>query len=36
MLNWYQYTASTHIEETGGHRFTEHWDKVLDKVAELI
>ena len=33
MLNWYQYTASTHIEETGGHRFTEHWDKVVDKVA---
>lgn len=36
MLNWYQYTASTHIEETGGHRFATHWDKVLDKVAELI
>lgn len=36
MLNWYQYTASTHIEETGGHRFAEHWDKVVDKVAELV
>ena len=35
MLNWYQYTASTHVEETGGHRFTEHWNKVLDKVKEL-
>ena len=36
MLNWYQYTASTHIEETGGHRFAKHWDKVVDKVAELV
>jgi len=36
MLNWYQYTASKHIEETGGHRFAEHWDKVVDKVAELV
>ena len=35
MLNWYQYTASTHVEETGGHRFTEHWNKVVDKVKEL-
>lgn len=36
MLDWYQYTASTHIEETGGHRFTEHWNKVVDKVKELV
>lgn len=36
MLNWYQYTASKHIEETGGHRFAEHWNKVVDKVAELV
>jgi len=36
MLNWYQYTASTRVEETGGHRFTEHWNKVVDKIAELI
>lgn len=36
MLNWYQYTASTHVEETGGHRFTEHWNKVVDKVKELV
>lgn len=36
MLNWYRYTASTHIEETGGHRFAAHWDKVVDKVAELV
>lgn len=36
MLNWYKYTASKHIEETGGHRFAEHWDKVVDKVAELV
>jgi predicted esterase YcpF (UPF0227 family) len=35
MLDWYKYTASTHIEETGGHRFTEHWNKVVDKVKEL-
>lgn len=36
MLGWYQYTASTHVEETGGHRFAEHWDKVVDKVAQLV
>lgn len=36
MLNWYQYTASTHIEETGGHRFAAHWNKVVDKVKELV
>ena len=36
MLNWYKYTASKHIEETGGHRFAKHWDKVVDKVAELV
>ena len=36
MLNWYQYTASTHIEETGGHRFAEHWHKVVDKIEQLM
>lgn len=36
MLNYYKYTNSTLVTETGGHRFTEHWNKVVDKVAELI
>jgi uncharacterized protein len=36
MLSYYKFTASTHVEETGGHRFAEHWDKVVDKVAELV
>lgn len=36
MLEWYKYTASTTVEETGGHRFLDHWDKVVDKVAELV
>lgn len=28
--------ASLTITEDGGHRYAMHWDKVLDKVAELI
>lgn len=36
MLDYYKHTNSTVITETGGHRFTEHWNKVVDKVAELI
>jgi uncharacterized protein len=36
MIEWYRYTASTHVEETGGHRFAENWNKVVDKVAELV
>jgi len=36
MLNWYQYTASTTVKETGGHRFAEHWLEVVDKLAELV
>jgi uncharacterized protein len=36
ILDYYMYTKSTTVMETGGHRFTEHWDKVVDKVAELM
>lgn len=36
MLNWYQYTASKHVEETGEHRFADHWYKVVNKISELI
>jgi predicted esterase YcpF (UPF0227 family) len=28
--------ASVTITDDGGHRYAMHWDKVLDKVAELI
>lgn len=35
VLDWYKNTASTTVTETGGHRYTEHWNLVMDKIAEL-
>jgi uncharacterized protein len=36
MIAAYPHAASLVIKETGGHRFTEHWQEVVDKVAELV
>jgi predicted esterase YcpF (UPF0227 family) len=35
MLTAYPHAASIVIKETGGHRFTEHWQEVIEKVAEI-
>lgn len=35
VLAWYKHTASTTVTETGKHRYTEHWNLVMDKIAEL-
>lgn len=34
-LSWYKHTASTVVKETGGHRFTEHWNEVIEKLKEI-
>jgi len=35
MLEGFPY-ATTTMMENGGHRFTEHWDLVLDRVESLL
>jgi predicted esterase YcpF (UPF0227 family) len=35
MLEGFPY-ATTVILENGGHRFTEHWDLVVDRVESLL
>jgi hypothetical protein len=35
MLTAYPYTAHLVVKETGGHRFTEHWHEVVEKIAEI-
>jgi predicted esterase YcpF (UPF0227 family) len=35
MLTAYPYAASLVVKETGGHRFTEHWQEVVEKIAEI-
>jgi len=35
MLTAYPHAASVVVKETGGHRFTEHWQEVVEKVAEI-
>ena len=35
-LEYFKHTAMTRVVDTGGHRFTEHWDMVLDRVGELL
>lgn len=35
-LEYFKHTAMTKVVDTGGHRFTEHWDMVMDRVSELL
>jgi predicted esterase YcpF (UPF0227 family) len=35
-LEYYTHSTYCEVVETGGHRFTDHWDMVLDRVAELV
>lgn len=35
-LEYFKYTAMTRIVDTGGHRFTDHWDMVMDRIGELL
>jgi predicted esterase YcpF (UPF0227 family) len=35
-LEYFKHTAMTTVVDTGGHRFTDHWDMVLDRVGELL
>lgn len=36
MLENFPLTSKTVVTEDGGHRFTTHWDLVIDRVAELV
>jgi hypothetical protein len=35
-LEYFKHTAMTSVVETGGHRFMDHWDMVMDRVGELL
>jgi uncharacterized protein len=35
-LEYFKHTAMTNVVETGGHRFIDHWDMVMDRVSELL
>lgn len=36
MLENFPFTSKTVVMDDGGHRFTKHWDLVVDRVAELV
>jgi len=36
MLEHFPFTSKTVVMEDGGHRFSKHWDLVVDRVAELV
>jgi predicted esterase YcpF (UPF0227 family) len=36
MIESFPYTSKTVVMDDGGHRFTKHWDLVVDRVAEII
>jgi len=35
MLNYYEYTRDLVITDTGGHRYEQHWPRVMDRIARL-
>jgi predicted esterase YcpF (UPF0227 family) len=35
-LSAYKFPASVTVTEEGGHRFTDHWDLVVNRVGQLI
>lgn len=35
-LEYYRHTATKVVVDTGGHRFTENWDMVMDRVNEIL
>ena len=36
MIEHFPHTSKTVIMDDGGHRFTKHWDLVVDRVAEIL
>ena len=36
MLESFPFTSKTVVMEDGGHRFTEHWNLVVDRVGEIL
>lgn len=36
MVEHFPFTSKTVAMDDGGHRFTKHWDLVVDRVAELV
>jgi len=36
MIENFPYTSKTVVMDDGGHRFTKHWNLILDRVGELL
>lgn len=35
-LNYFEYTRQLTLTADGGHRYGQHWDQVMDRIAELV
>lgn len=35
-LNYFEYTRQLTLTSDGGHRYGQHWDQVMDRIAELV